>query len=420
MTEPDILVAGGGLAGCAAAIAAAREGLRVVLQERASVLGGNATRGMVGPWQSFHASIPPTEDAQMPPQVIGGMAQEFVDDLAAREACLGHLPDPVGFAGSLTPVDAAALQAYLPEKLAAAGVEVRLGVGFGAEHLRLAEAGAFVIDATGQCAASRLLGAPVRLSPQRQPLTWMFTMGPVDAAELRTFQLAHPDQFVMHPGFRKLRPDFLAVSGFFDLVASARASGMFSVPRDRLLFFSTPNPGEVLVNTTRIPADHPDPLAEGMRQVRELAAWLPRNVPGFSRAQLIRVADSIGERESARLLGDYELSAQDLLVGREFPDAVARGCYPIDIHAPSGESLATEEINPKGWYDIPLGCLVTAAVPDLAVAGRCISADRAGFASARTLPTAMATGQAAGLYAAARKIGREFSPEKCVKSVILV
>lgn len=420
MTEPDILVAGGGLAGCSAAIAAAREGLRVVLLERAPVLGGNATRAMVGPWQSFHASILPTQDARLPPQVIGGIAQEFVNDLIARGACLGHLPDPVGFAGSLTPVDALGLGAYLPEKLAGEGVEFRLGCEFGAEHVRLAEAGAFVIDATGQCAAARLLGAPVRLSAQRQPLTWMFTMGPVDSAEVRAYQLDHRGHFVMHPGFEQLRPDFLAVSGFFGLVAQARARGEFTVPRDRLLFFSTPSPGEVLVNTTRVPADHPDPLSEGMRQVRELARWLPRNVPGFSRAQLMRVADSIGERESARLLGDYELSARDLLSGREFTDAVARGCYPIDIHAPSGEALATEEISPKGWYDIPLGCLTCAAVPNLAVAGRCISADRAGFASARTLPTAMATGQAAGLFGAARKINREFSPEECVKSVILV
>jgi FAD dependent oxidoreductase len=416
----DIIIAGGGLAGCSAAVAAAREGLRVLLLERASVLGGNATRSMVGPWQSFHASTPPSKDVHLPPQVIGGIAQEFVDDLIARGACLGHLPDPVGFAGSLTPVDSEALTRYLPEKLAAEGVELRLGESFGAEHLALAGAGAFVIDATGQCAAARLLGAPLRLSPERQPLTWMFSIGPVDAREVRAYQLAHREQFVMHPGFELLRPDFLAVSGFFSLVADARARGAFTVPRDRLLFFSTPRPGEVLVNTTRVPADHPDPLGEGMRQVRELADWLPRNVPGFSAARLIRVADGIGERESARLIGDHELSARDLISGREFPDAVARGCYPIDIHAASGESLATSEINPKGWYDIPLGCLTSAAAPNLAVAGRCISADRAGFASARTLPTAMATGQAAGLYAAAKVKSLEFEPKSCARRTILV
>jgi hypothetical protein len=365
----------------------------------------------------------------LPQQVIGGIAQEFVDDLVARGACLGHLPDPVGFAGSLTPVDAQALTPYLAEKLAAEGVEVRLNTGFTAQHAALASpsrsAGSAgpavqVIDTTGCCAAAQLLGAPVRLSEQRQPLTWMFTMAPVDAAAVREYQLANPGQFVLHPAFERLRPDFLAVSGFFELVASARASGEFSLPRDRLLFFSTPRPAEVLVNTTRIAADHPDPLAEGLRQVRELAAWLPRRVPGFERAELVKLADSIGERESARLSGDYELSGEDLLRGRVFPDAVARGCYPIDIHAATNEGLATHELNPKGWYDIPLRCLVSSHVPNLTVAGRCISADRQGFASARTLPTAMATGQAAGITAASKAQFCEFSPESCMKAVILV
>jgi hypothetical protein len=427
----DVLVAGGGLAGCAAALAAVRAGLRTLLVERGSYLGGNATRGMVAPWQSYHASRAGTPAGQnrmdqvagksagptLPPQVIGGIAQEFVDDLVNRGACLGHIVDPIGFAGSLTPVDAEPLKLYLVEKLWAAGVEVQLARGV--EQSDIAQA-RFVIDATGQAYAAALMGAEVRRAKDLQPMTWMFTMTDIDTDAIREYQLAHPDQFVLHPALRELRSDFIAVSGFFDLVAAARASGEFTLPRDRLLFFSTPQPGEVLVNTTRIPADHPNPRLEGLRQVSELSAWLPRRVPGFGHARLGRLADDIGEREASRLKGRYTLSVEDLINARVFPDAIARGCYPIDIHSSTSAELATRDLGGPGWYDIPVGCLQSPQVDNLLVAGRCISADAHGFASARTLPTAMALGQSAGLLAAQWLDEGKYKFSACLSAVSLV
>jgi hypothetical protein len=412
----DVLVAGGGLAGCAAALAAAREGVRVLLVERHGYLGGNATRAMVAPWQSFHAARQ-QPDGGLPPQVIGGIAQEFVDDLVARGASPGHLVDPIGFAGSITPVDSEELKLYLPHKLLDAGVEVRLSTPL--TDALLADA-AQVVDATGWAAAVRMLGADYVTPSQRQPMTWMFTVGLVDTAAVRDYQLAQPEEFVLHPGFRGLRADYVAVSGYFSLVKQARESGALTIPRDRLLFFSTPHAGEVLVNTTRIAADHPQPRLEGLRQVRELLAWLPRHVPGFERARITRLADDIGERESYRLQGLQTLGVDDILAGRRYPDAVARGCYPVDIHSATSEELATREVGGPGWYDIPLGCLQSPAAPNLLVAGRCISADRQGFASARVLPTAMATGQACGMLAAMKSRGKIVDLFSCVSRTSLV
>jgi hypothetical protein len=416
LSNYDLLVAGGGLAGCAAAIAGARAGLQVLLVERSSYLGGNATRGMVAPWQSFHASKAPT-GVNLPPQVIGGIAQEFVDDLVAQHASLGHIVDPIGFAGSLTPVDAEALKLYLPQKLAELGIEIRLACGVDSALIDNAR---FVIDATGQAYAARLMGAEVRRARELQPMTWMFTMTDVDTACIRDLQLVQPEQFVLHPAIRELRSDFIAVSGFFDLVGAARERGELDIPRDRLLFFSTPRPGEVLVNTTRVPADHPQPRIEGLRQVALLADWMPRRVPGFERARLGRIADDIGERESTRLVGRYALSVDDLLNGQRFDDAIARGCYPIDIHSASSDELTTRELGGSGWYDIPLRSLQSPNIENLLVAGRCISADASGFASARTLPTAMATGQAAAMVAAMKIRGENVDFAACISAVALV
>jgi glycine/D-amino acid oxidase-like deaminating enzyme len=413
----DVLVVGGGLAGCAAALAAAREGVTVRLVERAGYLGGNATRAMVGPWQSFHAAVFP-KDGSLPRQVIGGIAQEFVDELTAHGACLGHIVDPIGFAGSLTPVDSEALKLYLPAKLVEAGVRLELGHAVTAADLATAKQ---VVDASGCACAARMLGAPLIEPSAPQPHSWLFTMRDVDTAAVREYQLTYPGEFVLHPAHTRLRADFIAVSGYFSLVAAARASGGFTIPRDRLLFFSTPTPGEVLVNTTRIAADHPQPELEGLRQVRELADWLPRQVPGFAHARLGRVADGLGRRESTRLQGQATLTAADIVASRDFPDAVAHGCYPIDIHSADSAALITRKQQGRGFYGIPLGCLLPPpGTPNLICAGRCISADREGFASARVLPAAMATGQAAGLIAAWRTMDKEIKPFTCLSRISLV
>lgn len=412
----DVLIAGGGMAGCAAAIAAAREGAKVLLLEQHGYFGGNATLAMVQPWQSFHAALT-LPDGGLPQQVIGGIAQEFVDELIALGASPGHIPDPIGFAGSLTPLDSELLKLYLPAKLAVEGVESRLATPLTTETLSQA---AQVVDATGCAAAARLLGAEVVAPFDAQPYSWLFTMRDVDVAALRDYQLAHPEEFGQHPAFARLRPDFIAVSGFFSLVRQAREAGEFSIPRDRLLFFSTPRAGEVLINTTRIQADHVQPQAEGLRQVRELVNWLPRRVPGFADAKLGRLADSIGERQSYQIVGRAMLSGAQVASDAPLPDAVARGCYRIDIHRSGSAGLETRDIAKQGWYDIPLGCLESANVPNLLACGRCISADRYGFASARALPTAMATGQAAGMIASWRALGRNFDLSPCLSRISLV
>ena len=170
-----------------------------------------------------------------------------------------------------------------------------------------------IVDASGSAVAARMLGSEIHAPSEPQPMSWLFTMAGVEPRTVRDFQLARPEQFVLHPAFDLLREDYVAVSGFFEIVAEGKAAGEFSIPRDRLLFFSTPRPGEVLVNTTRIPANHPVPHQEGLRQISELATFLINRVPGFARARLGRIADDIGERESFRLQGRQTLSVEDIV-----------------------------------------------------------------------------------------------------------
>jgi hypothetical protein len=127
---------------------------------------------------------------------------------------------------------------------------------------------------------------------------------------------------------------------------------------------------------------------------------LKRHVPGFAKAHLISTGSQIGIRETRRIVGEYTLTGDDVLEGRRFPDAVARGSYPIDIHDPSGNHWGVRFVKNKGTYDIPYRCLVPQKIDHLLVAGRCISADHHAMGSTRVMAPCMATGQAAGLAAA--------------------
>jgi hypothetical protein len=404
------------MAGCAAAIAAKREGASVLLVEKHNYPGGNATRAMVAPWQSFHACIA-RADGSLPQQVIGGIAQEFVEDLVSIGASPGHIVDPIGFAGSITPVDADRLKLYLVHKLEREGVPLALGLEADKALFEMARQ---IVDASGNASATRALGAAHIVPIDPQPMTWMFTMTGVDYSAVRGYQLEHRDQFVLHPAFDKLPHEHIAVSGFFELVKAAMARGEWTLPRDRLLFFSTPNPGEILINTTRIPADHRYPHKEGLRQIEELVRFLPKHVPGFACSRLGRIADELGQRESFRLEGQMRLTVKDIVGGAAYPDAIARGGYPVDIHGASSSLLESETVGGQGWYDIPVRAITSRDHPKLLAAGRCISADRQGFASARVLPIAMATGQAAGMIAAQRALGKKVDTLTCLSHISLV
>jgi hypothetical protein len=105
-------------------------------------------------------------------------------------------------------------------------------------------------------------------------------------------------------------------------------------------------------------------------------------------------------RETRRILGDYQLTADDVLGARKFEDSIARGAYPVDIHNPDGKGTVLKHLPSGKAYDIPLRCLLPRNTENLIVAGRCMSGTHEAHSSYRVMPIVMATGQAAGVCAA--------------------
>jgi hypothetical protein len=414
----DVLVVGGGNAGCAAALAAARNGARVLLAERYGFLGGTATAAMVGPWMTFHSGAD---------RIVGGIAQEIVERLVAMGGSLGHLPDASDYVATITPFDPEIHKALLFEMMREAGVDLLLhayfldalrddigrvaGARFATVAGRRDERAQVTIDATADAYVAASAGVEVQQGDERgrvQPATLIFRLSHVDLAETARYVREHPDQMRTSLPIAERTPERMtAVAGLYELWERARASGEVSIQRELVSFFATPYPDEVTVNMTRVvdidPLD-PDDLTraevEARAQVMELFAFFKRDVPGFARCRLAATATQIGIRESRRIVGEYTLTRDDVLQARTFDDAVARSAYPIDIHNPSGSGTTTHRLPPGAAYEIPYRCLVPASVDGLLVAGRCISTTHEALASTRLTPTVMTLGQAAGTAAA--------------------
>ncbi|HVN69739.1 MAG TPA: FAD-dependent oxidoreductase [Candidatus Binatia bacterium] len=417
MPDFDVLVVGGGNAGCAAAIAAARRGARTQLVERYGFLGGTATAAMVGPWMTFHSGRE---------RVVGGIAQEIVERLMRKGASPGHLRDSSDYVPTITPFDPEVHKALLFEMMHEAGVALLLHAYFletrldgesvtgatfatiGGERSRSATV---TIDATADALVAFSAGVPTQQGDDRgrvQPATLIFRLSHVNLDRLAEYVRAHPQEMRSSlPAEERTAASLTAVAGLYALWQEAQKDGAVDVPRELVSFFISPYPDEVTVNMTRVvdvdPLD-PDDLTraevEARLQAMQLLDFFRQRVPGFENARIAATGTQIGIRESRRIVGRYTLTRDDVLAARRFDDGVARSAYPIDLHNPAGSGTTTERLAPGESYEIPYRALVPVNREQLLVAGRCISTTHEALASTRLTPTVMTLGQAAGTAAA--------------------
>lgn len=385
--EYDVIVAGGGPAGTAAAVSSARMGAQTLLVEKYGFLGGMGTAGLVAPFMQYGTGRLryPYRESNIGKQLVAGIFQEVIDRLT-DDGCFGGTGYPYSF-------DPEGLKYVLNELVISSGVELLLHTFITdavSKDGEIKELAAFnksgpcmlkaqiYIDCTGDGDIAFRSGAHYQKGRSEdglcQPATLMFTMGGVDIEA----------GYVEHP--------------------VPEEAGL---PQGRVLFFKMPRQGEVVVNMTRIinfDAADADQLTRGeieaRRQVKQIVNYLKKFEKGFENSYLIQTAPQLGVRESRRILGEYLLTADDLMQCRKFDDAVAKSAYPIDIHNPMGKGFTSVDIPEGEWYEIPYRCLMPKGVTNLLTAGRCISSTHEAHAAIRVQPTCYATGQGAGTAAA--------------------
>jgi hypothetical protein len=387
--QTDVLVCGGGCAGIAAALSAARHGAKTLLIEKAPFAGGIVT--CVGlPYFDGIASI---RDGRI---VVRGIALEL---LSKSGVCA---PDAKKV-GSHNPTIKNSFEfKILLDRLireqkdnltvlfnsVACGVESNggriAGVHVANKDGLVTIQPKVVVDCTGDGDVAAWAGAPFEQNAEVQPLTLHFRIGRV-----------------------KKSPD---------LGKNCRAALEKAQQRGELPYYYGPGvmflygDDEVYIHGVRVPAD-PTSAADLTRAEMQgradayamFQAW-KRDVPGFEQSYFLEAYPWIGVRESRRLLGQYVLTEDDLMKSRRFDDAVATGCWYLDLHpnkttVGSANDFKPEKVQPEP-YDIPYRSLLPQKIENLLVAGRCHSATRGAHASTRVTCTAMAMGEAAGCAAA--------------------
>lgn len=412
----DVVVLGGGVSGCMAAFAAAKQGAETLLVEQYGFLGGSLTNAGVGPMMTFHAGNR---------QVVTGLPQELVERMAAKQGCVGHIEDTTGYASSVTPFDAEIMKLVLDEMAQELGVDVLFhatlidtNVENGTVHSikvqtrsgALELQGTVFIDASGDGALAFSAGADVRQGRDSdglcQPMTTNMKVSGVDVETVKKEIRKNQANFNVKDLSSMERSPRLSMAGFYKEFDKAKKGGLLHTEREDVLLFETVNPGEVIVNTTRIVKLNPvDPWdlsraeREGRKQAHELIRFFRESCVGFANAVLVSTGVQIGVRESRRVMGDYVLTQEDLLESRYFEDTVALGGYPIDIHNPTGAKTETTHLKPGQYYFIPLRSLIVKGFENLLVCGRCMSATHEAGAAIRVTPIAMGVGQATGTAA---------------------
>ncbi|MEO8625275.1 MAG: FAD-dependent oxidoreductase [Candidatus Limnocylindrales bacterium] len=392
----EVVVVGAGSAGSSAAISAARSGARTLLIDRLGFMGGTSTAVL----DTFYAFYTPTPE---PLRVVGGLGWEVVQRLTDAGVCFER-PNTYG-AGTGVTYDQETLKLVWERLAQDAGVELLLhtwATGVRVEDGRVSAIRVWnkggerwvgadvVVDASGDADVAALAGAHYEdfgTTGRVQSLSTLFRLANVDVERATQTKKAE----------------------LWALMREAAASGSYELPRMEGSWHRTPFAGIVMVHMTRVPnIDATDPVAltdaelEGRRQVREYHRFLRDRVPGFEASVIVGTSPSIGVRESRRVIGDYQLTREDVLSARRFDDEIALCGAPIEDHGPGGETDWQYVVSGGhgAVYGIPYRALLPAGLDALVVAGRCFSSTHDAHASARSMATCMAMGQAAGTAAA--------------------
>lgn len=410
----DLVVAGGGPAGTAAAVCAARLGLRVLLAEATGCLGGMGTSGLV-------ASFGPVSDGER--MLVGGFMKELLATMWERKAFGPQVTQEYlnSQLNRWVPFSPEHLKRILDEFTVQAGVEVRFftrvveadvsgkrvnGVVLSnVEGLRYVPARAFV-DATGDAALAALAGAECKVV-----LRDTETVAPSTLCSL----LAGMDWD--HPAYAGKGLDEVKARVRSELVPKAIDDGFFT-QEDR--FFpgmnrvgpkgATLNAGHVFNLNPLSVRSLSDGMVFGRKLAEEYTEFYRRYVPGCEQLELLTTAPVMGVRDSRRIVGEFELKIEDFLARRQFPDQVAVYNRPTDVH-PSDTSRKEYERFLKDFHGkdnlgrgesvgIPYSILVPRGSQNLWVAGRCHSSDTKVHGSIRAQSAAYMMGQAVGTAAA--------------------
>ncbi|MFA7658209.1 MAG: FAD-dependent oxidoreductase [Candidatus Gastranaerophilaceae bacterium] len=409
LSHYDVIIVGGGTAGCAAAYTAGKSGLKTLLVEKNINLGGSITSGLV---------IPAMNTSKK--QINTDFFNALIKELHSLKGQVTYLDNPGWFNPELCKV-------ALDRLMAKSNVEVLfdtrvIGVNIvkkelnrltlSSNMLSVYIGASNIVDATGNCEVGVLAGCGfLQNKNEFQPVSLRFEMAGVDLETFGQWLLDYDkDRNVTSvqviDGQTHLSTAYTSEKGTkwaLEPLFKDAVDGKVLKNEDRKYFqlFTIPNmPNSVAFNCPRVclgfdvdPLDNSQiskALIEAREGIVRLANFCKIYFPGFEKSYISNIADALGVRVSRRIKGKYIYTIDDLKSGKKFKNPVLISNYPIDVHSNNGKSVLeyTEQ-----EYQLPVEALMSADYKNLFVAGRCLSADFYAQAALRIQPSCFSMGE---------------------------
>ncbi|MDD5598884.1 MAG: FAD-dependent oxidoreductase [Victivallaceae bacterium] len=428
----DVLVVGGGSAGVTAALAAARSGADVLLLESSGTLGGMMTSGNAGLTNSIvhhnnqrlqREVVDKLYENPGEVQIAGGLPLEIITRLLKE----GHATGTGDTAGSYVFASQVEFKWLLLDMMEEANVKVVFhafavdiimedskikGVIIESKAGRQVISAKIIIDATGDGDIACKAGCPFVVGIGRKDQAYISDpkcLGKMGALGVM-YRVANVDLKKCLDYFKENREHFqvqmLALYSLEDVCRHFEKDEMVcftvKVGEFSLQVYNSPIEGVVtlccpcwdgnglsLEDLTRSEFEMRTVIRRQLKHIRQ--------IPGFDKCKIID-CPNIGVRETRHIQGEYILTIEDVLAGKDFHDSIGRGAHTIDVpHVP--EKLKSQAL-PHNWcFHIPYRCLIPKNSTNLLMAGRCASYTHEAFGCARTTVQCMITGEAAGTAA---------------------
>lgn len=405
----DLIVAGGGTSGIMSALGAASDGLRVLIVESGSFLGGMSTCS--GLTEMNAAGFNGT-------YIYGGIEKDIFDDMISSGYASLDVAVPMS-SNKNVKVDRLRynpemLKLLFEDKAVKSGVEILYNTSITNvtenEDYLLVKAEniystinlecKFLIDSTGNAnIVTKAHYETIKTETSKQLIsTQMFRLSNIENKILNDFILSDKISEVVKKGFNKgkLKSEILA-------------------------FAPVPNTNDVSVNVTRSNYDYEDAysatngMIESRKQIIEVLEFIKENVPGTKNCYVSNISPMMGIRDGRRIVGEYTLTIDDLENRIDFEDTIAIGCYPMDIHDPITNSVIWKVL--PGIYHIPYRSVIPKNSRRILVAGKCISADKKAFGAIRVMPIMMNIGESSG-YAVSYALKNNLTIDKVNGSIL--
>lgn len=423
----DVVVCGGGPSGIAAAVQAARQGLKVALVDRNGCFGGtmtvNAVSHLLGGWRWDESSRSMVRE-------VGGLFDEITDSLVAKRKAVHPSTidvenNPYGWYPRMAagvPCDTEALKVELDTLIVESGIKPMLFTTLVAvqrdetdtsliKYLIVQDQSGFkalgaktFIDASGDAQVAYLAGCPVKLGRDEDslmtPATLIMHVDNVDMKEYVAYQNTHQ------------QPKLI------DIITRLKEQGIWTFPYEIFIAIQLNDADVAMVNTVRQVGVNgtdaqsvTDAMINGRRESEQLLAIMRRYFPGFQNARMRLTAPRIGIRETRRIVGRAYVTLQDALEGRRYEDEVMKTTYNFDLPDPKRPSFdpmlgSVENPNAKRKHVAiyaPYAVMLPQTVDNLVVCGRSVSLEREVLGPMRVTGPVMMAGQAAGFAAGLAK-----------------